>query len=342
MAQPKLSAKCLQQFPWPKIPGNARKAAGLLRESRIHGRQIPLFSENNPTFDQKSAYEISAASCATTIRYGNNVVGRKIGFTNTKIWSDYNVSEPNWGYLYEKRTLDALKLRGGLWLSKQTINLQPRIEPEIVFRLRKIPHSSMTEREALSCVLWIAHGFEVVTSLFKDWKFTAADTTATNALHNSLYIGAKRVITKNDLDALPAQLENFEIKLYRNKELVDTGLGSNVLGSPIKALLHLCSMLENQDLHPGLSVGEIITTGTLTKAIPMNVNETWSTAITGIDLRGLELKTSPMPDSVKVAEVVNGVDSKRLDLNTQSEPASEKQAKLTVRKKNFKRLVLNP
>lgn len=303
---------CLQRFKSGRFTKDVRTKAHQIREALVKGHQIPLmFKENSPEA-QSSAYEVSAASCALSMQNGMFPIGRKIGFTNTKIWDKYNVSEPNWGYLWDKRTFDIPDVRGVMWMSDRIWNVQPKIEPEIIFCLKKTPKSDMTEPEVLSCIEWMAGGFESVVSVFKDWEFNLANTTATNALHDRLFIGEKRYIEEKDVDVLPAQLANFELNLLWNDTLVDTGCGSNVLGSPIKALIRLCTILENQDLHPQLTPGEIITTGTLTKAITMSNRETWSTEIIGIDLNSPSLKIRPLPPRLSKLRVIEKGSFKRL------------------------------
>lgn len=56
--------------------------------------------------------------------------------------------------------------------------VEARIEPEIAFGLRAAPEPGMDERALLDCVAWVAHGFEIVQSLYPGWRFTAADTVA--------------------------------------------------------------------------------------------------------------------------------------------------------------------
>lgn len=310
--------QCLEKLPRAKFQDRSIwMRAKTLRQAMIDRRQIPSLFQKSPHLDKAKAYEISAACCALAMSHNRVPVGRKIGFTNTKIWGEYNVSEPNFGYMYKHRVQTLANIDKTMWFGPLDMNLEPRIEPEIVFCLKEKPISNMTEREVLACVEWIAHGFEIVVSLFKDWKFTAIDTTAQNALHQRLCIGTKRYIQEGDLDILPAQLADFEIKLYRNNELADTGRGSNVLGSPIKALLHLCAMLEKQDLHPQLCPGEIITTGTLTKAIPISLNDTWSTKLDGIDLRGLDLKIEPLPSQAVGGQTVKKSGFRRVYVDPQ-------------------------
>lgn len=70
------------------------------------------------------------------------------------------------------------------------------------------------------------------------------------------------------------------------------GFGSDVLDSPVHALLHLHRMLREQPNAPPLTAGEIIATGALTDAYPVAAAQTWSTAFSGIGLPGLTVSFS--------------------------------------------------
>ena len=94
---------------------------------------------------------------------GEKRVGRKIGFTNRTIWEEYKVYAPIWGYVY-KYTLHELSNTTSLSLAGLA---EPRIEPEIVFGLAGAPDPEMDEAALLSCVEWVAHGFEIVQSIFR-------------------------------------------------------------------------------------------------------------------------------------------------------------------------------
>lgn len=100
------------------------------------------------------------------------------------------------------------------------------------------PHGGMTSQELVACIDWVAHGFEIVHSIFPGWKFTAADTVAGFGLHGALLIGPRRSIAANRaywLDALP----HFTVELKRNGAVTDTGEARNVLDGPLYALGHL-------------------------------------------------------------------------------------------------------
>jgi 2-oxo-3-hexenedioate decarboxylase len=85
-------------------------------------------------------------------------------------------------------------------------------------------------------------------------------------------------------------LSTFEIDLKRNGTVIDHGRATNVLGGPVSALRHLVDMLTRDQVNPPLAAGEIVTTGTLTRALPVSVGETWTTELTGVALDGISVR----------------------------------------------------
>ena len=53
---------------------------------------------------------------------------------------------------------------------------------------------------------------------------------------------------------------------------------------------HLIGLLENDPDNPPLAAGEMVATGTLTRALPVKAGETWTTKLTGISLEGISLR----------------------------------------------------
>jgi 2-keto-4-pentenoate hydratase len=82
-------------------------------------------------------------------------------------------------------------------------------------------------------------------------------------------------------------LSTFEIDLKRDGTVVDHGRATNVLGGPVSALRYLIDMLARDQVNPPLAAGEIITTGTLTRALPVSAGETWTTKLTGVAFDGI-------------------------------------------------------
>jgi 2-oxo-3-hexenedioate decarboxylase len=247
------------------------------------GRQIQPFSSRTSSFNLDDAYRITAAVRKMREARGELPVGRKIGFTNRTAWVDYNVSEPMWGYVYD-RTVNYLAEPGDTFSLMQLA--EPRIEPEIVFRLAIAPAPGMDERTLLESVDWVAHGFEVVQSIFPGWQFSVPDTVAAFGLHGALLIGPRHPVA-TQVEDWSRTLSTFEIDLKRDGTVVDHALGTNVLGGPVSALRHLIDLLARDQVNPPLEAGEIVTTGTLTRAFPVSVGETWATELTGVALSGI-------------------------------------------------------
>ena len=247
------------------------------------GRQIEPFSIRRPSIAAREAYAVTAALRKLREEDGASPIGRKIGFTNRGIWAEYGIYEPIWGDVYDT-TASEVPPDGVIRVSHMP---EPKIEPEIVFGLADDLHPGMDERAILDAIAWVAHGFEIVQSVFPGWRFAIPDCIAGAGMHGALVVGPRLAIRADERERLFEALPAFGIKLRRNGEDVDTGKGANVLDNPLSALKHLVEVLGKDDLNPPLRAGELVTTGTLTRAFPVAAGEKWSTALSGIDLPGL-------------------------------------------------------
>jgi 2-oxo-3-hexenedioate decarboxylase len=270
--------------PAPDIEAIAAEASAAIEA----GRQVGPFSARASGLTVEDAYRVTAAMRARSEAQGRRPVGRKIGFTNRTIWDEFGVRAPIWGYVYEDTLKDLREGRGSFAVSGL---VEPRIEPEIVFGLRTAPRPEMDDAALLGCIEWVAHGFEIVQSIFPGWQFAAADTIAANGVHGALLVGPRQPVAGRE-EEWRNTLASFEIDLLRNNELADRGRAENVLDGPLSALRHLVALLDEDPLNPPLTAGEIVTTGTLTRALPVRPGDTWTTRLTGITLAGLSLTLS--------------------------------------------------
>jgi 2-oxo-3-hexenedioate decarboxylase len=236
-------------------------------------RIVPRFSERYPGLSAADGYAAARMLHEHRLARGWKAVGRKIGFTNRTLWERYGVHEPMWGMVYDRTLIQATGNRATVPLEGLA---QPRIEPEIAFRLKRAPRSA---EELPDCLEWMAHSVEIVQCHHPDWKISIADCTADNGLHGRLIVGEPQPV--KDLDKLPA----VQARLFKGERLVDRGVGANVLGSPLFALEFLLQLLKDQ-----LAAGEIITTGVLTDAHPVAAGDTWRTEVTGFP--GLTIRFS--------------------------------------------------
>lgn len=249
-------------------------------------RPIEPFTSRFADFDTAQAYQAAAALRRLRQARGETPVGRKIGFTNRAIWPQYNIDRPIWGDMYA-HTVGRLDPEKPFLLAPLC---EPLIEPEIVLCLSRAPQPGMDEGALLYCVDWVAHGFEIVHSIFPGWRFRAPDTIAAFGMHGALLYAPPLPVTAENRASVSAGLVSCTVTLSRDGTEVETGAGSNVLGGPLSALRHLVEMLAADPHNPPLAAGEIVTTGTLTGAYPVRPGERWSTGISGIPLAGLSIR----------------------------------------------------
>jgi 2-oxo-3-hexenedioate decarboxylase len=150
----------------------------------------------------------------------------------------------------------------------------------------------MDEREILGCIDAVAHGFEIVQSIFPDWRFQAADTVAAFALHGRLRHGPLIPTTSRPAEDWLSSLSSFRITLFRDDAQIDSGSAANVLGGPLSALRHMVRGMTEYPTGLALRTGDLVTTGTVTRAFPIAPGETWRTQIDGLPTQGVSLRFS--------------------------------------------------
>lgn len=265
------------------MPNAARLADDVLAALSSRQQIPPLTSTVG--LDVAQAYRVSRAVTARRVAHGEVVVGRKIGFTNRTIWDEYGVHQPIYGPVYDTTLREVEGMIGGVSLAAL---VEPRIEPEIVLGLSSAPEASMDAAALMGCIGWVAHGFEIVQSLFPGWKFQGADCQAAFGLHGALVCGPRTPVD-GDPERWMQALTGFAITLFRDGERLDRGVAANVLDGPLSAVKHLAGVLAADPQASPIQAGEIITTGTVTRAFPVAAGETWWTEVEGIEVRPMRL-----------------------------------------------------
>src|SRR5262245_6319929 len=204
------------------------KATDAILDAADSHRMIGRLTDGDPSLDEDGAYAIAWDVHARRRERGERPVGRKIGFTNRTIWAEYGVWAPIWGHVYDSTVRHA---PDGVARLPVGHLLQPRIEPEIQLHFARTPPVTRDEAALLDCIDWIAHGFEIVQSVYPDWKFTKEDAIAAFALHGALVVG--RPVAVRDVDACAARLRTFTIALSSEDGQTVRGGGANVLDSPL-------------------------------------------------------------------------------------------------------------
>jgi len=233
--------------------------------------QAQLPSKTIPNFSLSDAYRTALEIKEIRENKKEKASGIKVGFTNKTIWDKYSVNAPIYGFMYSSTVLN----------TRQSFSpekfLEPKFEPEIFFKLRKKPHSEMSDIDLISCCESFGIGVELVQSIYEGWIFKLPDTVAGFGLHGQYKILEEAQIPsdENNRVAIIDGLKNFNLTLRKNNNILEQGKSSNILEkSPLAALrsyIEFCE--ENSDW---LVLNGPITTGTITDAYDINKDDVFS------------------------------------------------------------------
>ena len=231
------------------------------------------------------AYAIEGELVRVRRATGHTTVGRKVGYANKAMWRVLKLPTLVWANMYDDTVHYARDGQATLSLAS---TYSPRIEPEVMFKLKRVPESKDTEA-VLDAVEWMSLGFEIVDSPYPDWKFEPVDFVASFGLHAALVVGEQRPVSTASIPTLVEQLASFKLKLSKNGALVEEGAGKNALRSPALCLGELASAIANQTGVDPLQPGELVSTGTLTAAHPIAAGERWTAEPDGLDVAPITL-----------------------------------------------------
>jgi 2-keto-4-pentenoate hydratase len=235
-----------------------------LLEARRAGRTMAPPSGTSPEFSMNDGYAVGRRIHDDAVASGATPAGYKLGFTNTSVWAAAGLDRPFWARIYDTtvRTDTRVSLDG---------LVAPRLEPEIVLGIGVDLAPGATD--VAGAVEWAALGFEVVQCRYPDWRLLPPDAVADAGLHGFLVVGDRVPLGPNDGEALAA----VDVELQRRDETVGKGSGSLALGGPVEALRWLLRL----DGVEGLRAGDVVTTGSLTNAMPLATGERWSLHASG-------------------------------------------------------------
>ena len=233
-----------------------------LFEARSNGAPIavaPSAREGGLSLD--AAYVVEAELVRLRRDSGRKTVGRKVGFANKAMWRVLKLQTLVWGHIYDDSVRYAT---GGVATLSSAGMIAPRIEPEVVFKL-KAPPEPGDAAAVLEAVEWVALGFEIVDCPFTDWKFQPADFVASFGLHAALIVGEPRAVQADGVERLGA----LTVRLSKDGALVEEGYGKNALRNPALCLGELASAIAAREGMEPLAAGELVSTGTMTAAHPI-------------------------------------------------------------------------
>ena len=250
---------------------------------------IPQPSTSDTGFDLAAAYDVERELVRLRGLDGHCPVGVKVGFANKAVWRALKLDTLVWAHMYDDTVQLSSGSSGSLGISRF---IAPRIEPEIVFKLRTTLAPGLDAAAALASVEWIALGFEIIDCAFPDWKFQPADFVAAFGLHAGLVVGQPRQVAADSIPELLEALPRFRVQLRRSDVVVAEGSGKNSLRSPALCIAELATAMAARPDAEGLGAGTLISSGTLTESQPIAAGETWTAIVDGLDLAPVTLHTT--------------------------------------------------
>ena len=243
---------------------------------------IPGPSTRDAAFTMPDAYAVEAELLRLRLAEGKKATGLKVGYANKAVWRALKLETLVWAHMYDDTVQYATDGTTSLSIGRM---VAPRIEPEIVFKVKE-PVPGSDPAAILAGVEWLALGFEIIDCVFPDWQFQPVDFVAAYGLHSALIVGPPRSVTPDIIPVLADQLPKFKLALSRNGTLVEEGSGRNSLRSPALCLGELARVAT-------LSPGDLVSSGTLTTPTPIATGEEWRATLQDLDLQDITLRVTP-------------------------------------------------
>ncbi len=215
----------------------------------------------HPDLALEDAYEIQLLQIRARLSAGATIKGHKVGLTSAAMQRQLGVDQPDYGHLLD----DMFHLEYAPIPADSL--LQPRAEPEIAFVLKRpLQGPGVTVAEAIAAVDFVLPALEIVDSRIRDWKIGLLDTIADNASSGAVVLGSR-----------PSPVDAFDLRLagcvlVKNSQVVDTGAGGAVLGSPINSLVWLANTVGARGVV--LEAGHVVLPGSCTSMVPVAAGDT--------------------------------------------------------------------
>src|SRR6478672_3288740 len=111
-----------------------RALASEMLTARSDGKAVESRpSSRDRDFDLPAAYQVEEELAQLRRADGHRTTGRKIGFTNRAVWPKLELDTIVWGYVFEDTVHYASGNHFTLPIGQM---VAPRIEPEVVFKLK--------------------------------------------------------------------------------------------------------------------------------------------------------------------------------------------------------------
>lgn len=245
-----------------------RAIARELHDARVGVYTVPYVSARIPEGDLAAAYAISAELAELREReLGVRRVGRKVGLTNPLVQARVGIAEPDYGVIH-----DDMVFESGVVLPASRYN-RLLIEAEVAFVLGS-DILEATLDAVTAAIDYVTPAFEVVDFRYAGSVGQIVDTIADNAGCSGVVLGEeKHPYGSVDLTSVEMVITGGDVEITR-------GIGSNVLGDPVNAIVWLAETAINTG--QPLRAGEVLLSGSIGYIEPWPADVECVATITGL------------------------------------------------------------
>lgn len=235
------------------------KAADDLFTAEQTRRQIGLLSLRHPGMTVDDAYAVQSALVDRSMQAGRRPIGWKVGLTSKAMQRALEIDIPDSGYLFDDMLFD-----NGARVPP-TRFIQPRIEAEIAFLMKRPVSGGATRAEVLAATARVAPSLEILdTRILRRDPATGVprrvvDTVSDNAANAGIVLGSERHPPES------VDLRWVGVIVKRDGEVEETGLGAAVLDDPANGVIWLADRLARSGQR--IQAGDIVLTGSFIRMI---------------------------------------------------------------------------
>jgi 2-oxopent-4-enoate/cis-2-oxohex-4-enoate hydratase len=250
-------------------PADVNRYGDELYSALVDRRTIPNLRDRAHGIDITDAYRIQSRMVQRRIDGGETIVGKKVGATSMAVMTLLGLDEPDFGQL-----LSGMVYSDGDIITLDSL-IQPRAEGEIAFVLKHdLVGPGVTAVDVLRATDYVVPCFEIVDSRIDNWDIKVVDTIADNASCGVYVLGI------HHKDPLEVDLALTGMTIEVDGELVATGAGAAVKGSPVNSLIWLANTLG--ELGIACKAGEVFLTGSLSTMVWVKTPQTLTCEFGGL------------------------------------------------------------
>lgn len=223
-------------------------------------KSMAVISKAYPEFSIEDAYRIQREMLGCYLADGYHFSGRKVGMTSEAMRQQFEINEPDYGYLLEE-----LKFENNAYLPMEQF-LEPMVEAEIAFMLKEdLDKEEVTAEDVLDATEYVVAACEIIDARTQHFDTTIADSVSDNASFAAYVLG------DTVLDPRERDMSLIGMVVEKNGRQITTSSGASVMGDPANAVAWLANRMKA--LGEPLRKGELILSGSFVSAIAVQAGD---------------------------------------------------------------------